>query len=199
MRNIVPGACRLAMALVAGVAAMTPLSAAPYQAKRVGDWAVAASADESGCFLSRDYDEPEGTTLLLGLDIAGTNHLSVLNPDWSIKPKAQVVLDFRLSKGAYPQHAAIGIAAMGKRGFVTDFEPGFPAHFAASAFLHVRRGAVPVAELSLAGSGAAVAELRACVAAQRRLAAAGPRQQTDAPRVPKDPFAAEFDQRSRKP
>ena len=191
----------LSLVLAAAAAAELPpmsLPAAAYVPRTIAGWTVAASADESGCFLTRDYADQGGTTLLLGLDNAGANRLTLLNPDWSIKRRAQVVLDFRLSKGAYPQHAAIGIESNGKQGFVTDFETGFPGHFASSGFLHVQRGTVPVAQLSLAGSGAAIAELRRCVALQRAQAAGGSPGRQHSERIPRDPFAPGFDRRDRK-
>lgn len=182
----------LAVAAAADVPPV-PAPAAVYAPRSIAGWTVAASTDESGCFMTRDYADQGGTTLLLALDIAGANRLSILNPDWSIKPGAQVTLDFRLSNGAYPQHAVVGIESNGKRGFVTDFEADFPRHFAASGLLHVQRAEVPVAHLSLAGSGAVVAELRRCVALHQP----SPGRQR-APRISRDPFAPAFDRRDRK-
>ena len=74
------------------------------------------------------------TTLLLGLDRAGRNHLSVLNRNWSIKPKDKLALTFRLSRGGYVDQAAVGMASDGKRGFVTTFEMRLGFLTAASAF-----------------------------------------------------------------
>ena len=125
---------------------------------------MAPSKDGQGCFLTKVYDRPGDTTLLLGLDRDGTNHLTVLNSNWSIEPKQRLKLDFRLSKGGYAKHFAVGLASDGKRGFVTSFEPKFPAYFASSHMLAIARGDVPVERLPLDGSGAAVASLRQCVA-----------------------------------
>lgn len=160
-----------------------------YAARDVGGWTVAASKDGKGCFLTRDYDRPGDTTLLLGLDRDGTNHLTVLNANWSIKPKDRLKLTFRLSGGAYAGHFAVGMASDGKQGFVTSFEAKFPTYFATSASLDITRGAVPVERLSLTGSGAAVAELRRCVESSRARPAAGPTDQLRADDIPKDPFA----------
>lgn len=188
----------VALMLAITILASAPVAASAYLSKTIAGWTIAASADGSGCFVTRDYGAPNGTMLLLGLDIAGANRLSVLNADWSIKPKTQVVLDFRLSNGNYSKHAAVGIAANGMKGFVTDFEVRFPAHFAASDFLHIQRGEIPVAHLALAGSGAAVAELRRCVVTLRAPTPDGSAAQEPSGRIPRDPFAPEFDRKARK-
>ncbi len=187
-----PGAARLAAApltfLIAALAG-SPAAAQDYPSRTVGDWTVAASKDGEGCFITRTFDGSGDTTLLLGLNTSGSNHLSVLNENWSIKPKARMALSFRLSGGGYPDHPVVGMAADGKKGFVTDFDPKFLGHFAASKALHIYRGKVPVEQLPLVGSGAAVTELRRCVdllQARSRAPAADPKRST---RIPKDPFA----------
>ncbi|KQT35236.1 hypothetical protein ASG29_03755 [Sphingomonas sp. Leaf412] len=169
-----------------GCHAEAPLAARDRPAPRdVGGWTVAASEDAKGCFVTRTYDRPGATTLLLGLDIDGANRLSVLNENWSIAPREKLKLTFRLSRGGYVGQAAVGIVSDGKQGFVTGFEATFPSYFAASPTLAIARGDVPVERLPLDGSGAAVARLRACVAALRAMPAA---RRDD--RIPKDPFAA---------
>ncbi|NJR78544.1 hypothetical protein [Sphingomonas corticis] len=182
--------------LIAAVAPVALLTAAARDAetRTVGAWAVTTSADGDGCFLSRDYDRPGATTLLLGLDRAGRNHVSVLNRNWSIKPKDRLALTFRLSRGGYVDQASVGMASDGKRGFVTAFETRFPRYFAASTALAIFRGTVPVERLPLDGSGAAVAALRQCVAA---LGDAPARPKEHGARIPKDPFAKNADRESR--
>ena len=169
------------LTIIAAIGA-APAAGADYPARTLGAWTVAASAEGDGCFVTRSYDRPGGTVVMLGLDRDGANRLSVLNGNWSIKPKDKLKLTFRLTSGGYVGHQAFGMASDGKRGFVTSFEPGFPRYFASSRALAIFRGDVPVERLALDGSGAAVAELRRCVAAQR----AG-----DSPgeRIPRDPFA----------
>ena len=162
----------------------------------VGGWTVAASKDQRGCFLTRTYGGAGATTLLLGLDIDGSNHLSVLNDNWSIKQNDQLKLNFRLSNGGYSEHPVVGMASEGKKGFVTNFETKFLSYFAASTDLRIYRGDVPVERLSLGGSGAAVAELRRCVGIYRAKTAAGAREKGRSDQIPKDPFAPEAKQRS---
>jgi hypothetical protein len=173
-------------------------AAAPaYVSQDLDGWTVATSKDGKGCFLTREYDRTGETTLLLGLDADGTNHLSVLNANWSIKPKDKLKLTFRLSNGAYPGHFAIGIVSDEKQGFVTSFEAKFLTYFASSKDLFIARGDVPVERLSLAGSGAAVAELRRCVDAVRtEKGVADDKERGD--RIPKDPFAPAAERKSRK-
>jgi hypothetical protein len=174
--------------LAAGLLTGAGAFAQDYAIREVAGWTVTASRDGKGCFLTRAYQGSRETTLLLGLDSDGSNRLSLLNANWSIKPKERESLDFRLSNASFPRHLAVGIASDGKRGFVTSFGERFPAIFAASTFLHVSRGTVPVERLSLRGSGAAVAELRRCVASQRgRRAPDAPGGESD---IPVDPFAS---------
>jgi len=155
----------------------------------VGNWTVAPSKDGKGCFLTREYDRRGGTTLLLSLDIDGTNRLVVLNANWSIKPKDQLELNFRLSNSSYPAHFAVGMASDGKQGFVTSFGAKFPSLFAASKILHISRGNVPVERLDLEGSEAVVAELTSCVDDQRAKPATAADGKADPGDIPKDPFA----------
>ncbi len=176
---------RVAAAVAIGAASSSPALAQGYAAKQLGDWTVAASKDGSGCFISRGFDQPGGTTLLLGMDRDGSNHFSVLNENWSIRPQDRLKLTFRLSQGGYPNHQAIGIVADGKQGFVAAFDPKFPTSFAGSKALHIDRGTTPVARLPLDGSGAAVAELQRCVAAQHGPAKAVASDDG----IPRDPFA----------
>lgn len=155
----------------------------------LGDWTLALSEDGQGCFLTRIYKRPGDTTLLLGLDRDGSNHLTVLNANWSIKPKERLALDFKLTNGGYPKHFAVGLFSDGKRGFVTSFENAFPTYLAKSQRLDIARGDVPVERLALDGSGAAIAALRDCVAAQKAKPAKALRDDDGADGIPRDPFA----------
>jgi hypothetical protein len=173
------------------VSATIVLTAAPAAAQReaardLGEWTVTAARDGDGCFATRTYDRDGATTLLLGLSSDGTNRLTVLNANWSIKPRDRLTLAFRMARRSYPDQAAIGIATNGKQGFVATFDKRFPDHFAASPMLAITRGAVPVERLPLDGSGRAVAELRRCTAS----AADVPSPRTDdSIGIPRDPFA----------
>ncbi|MEH3105308.1 MAG: hypothetical protein PGN12_15590 [Sphingomonas phyllosphaerae] len=189
MRTLSPATLLSALALATSMAGH-PVFAADYATRDVGAWIVAASSDQKGCFITRTYPAPRGTTLQFGLDMDGSNRLTLLNPNWSIRAREQLRLDFQLSHSAFPRHLAIGIAPQGKRGFVTDFGATFPRSFATSAFLKVRRGDVPVEELTLDGSGAAVAELRRCVDRQRT-PVAGKAAREGGARIPLDPFAGD--------
>jgi hypothetical protein len=164
-------------------------SAQEYSMRDVGGWTVVASKDKKGCFLSRTYAGPGETTLLLGLDIDGSNHLSVLNDNWSIKPDDRLELNFRLSNGGYSKHPVVGMASEEKKGFVTSFETKFISYFATSKALHISRDDVPVEQLSLDGSGAAVAELQNCVGVFKTKTAAGGREERRSDDIPRDPFA----------
>ncbi|WP_420140320.1 hypothetical protein [Sphingomonas sp.] len=198
-RIIARAATGAAFLIAAGAGAFSGArAAAPAYPQDVGGWTLAESSDGKGCFLTRIYDHRGDTTLLLGLDVDGSNHLSVLNANWSIKPKERLKLTFRLSGGTYPRHFAVGMASDGKQGFVTNFEAKFLPLFAASRDLFVANGAVPVERLPLDGSGAALGELRKCVAAQRAKPAPAPGKTTKSDDIPEDPFApANRDKRRR--
>ena len=177
-----------AVAAAIGAMASSHAAARTYTTQDVAGWTVAASTDGKGCFLSREYDRTGQTTLLLGLNTDGTNRLSILNANWSIRPKDRLKLTFRLSNGSFPKHFAVGVASDGKQGFVTSFGAKFPAHFATSRNLDVFRDNVPVEKLSLEGSGASVAELRKCVAVQRTRPT-DRAEPTSSDSIPIDPFA----------
>lgn len=177
--------CRSVASAVVALLVAAPALAQDYPARQLGDWTVAPSKDGSGCFISRDFDRPGHTSVLLGLSRDGSNHFSVLNENWSIRPQDRLKLTYKLSQGGYPNHAAVGIVADGKQGFVAAFDAGFPTAFAGSKALHIERGDTPVERLPLDGSGAAVAELQRCVAAQHGPAKA----EASDDGIPRDPFA----------
>jgi len=176
-----------------GLVALSPTGATAADKdalpRKIGDWTLAVSEDGDGCFLTRIYDRPGGTTLLLGLDRDGSNHLTVLNANWSIKPRERLALDFKLTNGSYPKHFAVGLASDDQRGFVTSFEKPFPTYLARSQALNIARGDVPVERLSLAGSGAAIAALRDCVTAQKARPTKATRSDNATDGIPRDPFA----------
>lgn len=179
----------LTFVCAAGLFATAHVSARTYASRTVGGWTVAASKDGMGCFTAREYDRKGGTTLLLGLDADGTNRLVVLNENWSIKPKDQLKLNFRLSNSSYPAHFAVGIVSEGKQGFATSFGAKFPSYFAASKVLNISRGDVPVERLDLDGGDAAVAELKNCVADVRAKPSPATEEKARSDDIPKDPFA----------
>lgn len=184
-------------AFFTGLFASAHAFAQEYPARNIGGWTVAASKDKEGCFVTRTYEGEGETTLLLGLDVDGGNHLSVLNANWSIKPKDRWKLTFRLSNGGYSNQPVVGMASQGKQGFVTNFEAKFPSYFAASKALHIYRDKVPVEQLSLDGSGTAVAELRRCVEIFSAKTTARAREKGRSGQIPKDPFAPDAEPRSR--
>lgn len=187
----------LTLALAAALFASGEAHAQQFPTTDVGDWTVAANRDNTGCFITKTYPRPGETTVLLGLNTDGSNHLTVLNENWSIESQERLELRFELSRGDYTDHPVVGMASGGKRGFVTSFESEFPAYFAASRALHIYRGDVPVEQLSLDGSSNAVTELRRCVAMIAAEPAATPREDERSDAIPKDPFARDARRRSR--
>ncbi len=184
--------------MVTGPALHAEAFAQSYAVRSQGPWTLAPSNDAPGCFMTREYAGDGGTTLLFGLDADGQNHLSVMNDNWSIKPKDRLTLDFRLSSRRYAKQAAIGMASNGKRGFVTRFAPKFTTDLATSKFLYIDRGDVPVARLTLDGSAPAVAELKRCIAAVSARPVAGATAGRGDETVPKDPFSRDRNRQSHK-
>ena len=179
-----------ALTCTTALSARDPASARGYAPREIGDWTVTASKDGKGCFLTRTYERLGDTTVLLGLDTDGTNRLSVLNANWSIKAKDRLTLTFRLSNSSYPAHFAVGIVSDGKQGFVTSFGAKFPSYFASSKDFQISRGDVPVERLSLERIEAAVAGLRKCVDDQSGEPAAAPSGKAHSDDIPPDPFAS---------
>lgn len=171
------------------IATLLLILAAPaqgYATRDVGQWKIAAARDGDGCFMTRIYPREGDTTLLFGLSADGSNRLTVLNANWSIKPQDRLTLDYRLSNRRLPKQTAIGLATGDKRGFVSAFDAKFPTQFAAATSLAISRGETPVERLTLEGTGAAIAELRRCVAVSK----AGPAARSASDdTIPRDPFA----------
>lgn len=171
------------------IASLLLILAAPaqgYPTRDLGPWKIAAARDGDGCFMTRVYPREGDTTLLFGLSADGSNRLTLLNANWSIRPQDRLTLDYRLSNRRLPKQTAIGLASGGKRGFVSAFDARFPAQFAAATGLAIFRGETPVERLTLEGTGAAVAELKRCVAASK----AGPdARPVPDDTIPRDPFA----------
>lgn len=171
------------------IASLLLILAAPaqgYATRDLGPWKIAAARDGDGCFMTRVYPREGETTLLFGLSADGSNRLTLLNANWSIRPQDRLTLDYRLSNRRFPKQAAIGLASGDKRGFVSAFDTKFPSQFAAAASLAIFRGDTPVERLTLEGTGAAVGELRRCVAASKVGADA---RSTPDDMIPRDPFA----------
>ncbi|WP_294263625.1 hypothetical protein [uncultured Sphingomonas sp.] len=172
--------------MIASLLMILAVPAQGYATRDVGQWKIAAARDGDGCFMTRVYPREGDTTLLFGLSADGSNRLTLLNANWSIKPQDRLTLDYRLSNRRLPKQAAIGLASNDKRGFVSAFDAKFPAQFAAASRLEIFRGETPVERLTLEGTGAAIAELRRCVTASKAGPAARPAAD-DA--IPRDPFA----------
>lgn len=171
------------------IASLLLILAAPaqgYATRDLGQWKIAAARDGDGCFMTRTYPREGDTTLLFGLSADGSNRLTLLNANWSIRPRDRLTLDYRLSNRRLPKQAAIGLASGNKQGFVSAFDARFPAQFAAATSLAIFRGETPVERLTLEGTGAAIAELKRCVAASKARPTARP---TPDDTIPRDPFA----------
>ena len=180
----------IVLACAGGLNIADAASARDHAPRNIRGWTVVVGKDGKGCFLTRQYERNGGTTLLLGLDTDGTNRLTVLNANWSIKPKDKLTLNFRLSNSSYPEHFAVGMTSEGKRGFVTSFGAKFPSYFAASRILHISLGDVPVERLDLDGGAPAIAALTDCVDDLRAKPPTAGERDAHPDDIPTDPFAS---------
>lgn len=165
----------------------TALHAQSYQPREVGGWRIAPMEDEEGsCFISLEYEGDGSTELFLTLDPTGKTFLLIRNDNWSIKAKEELRLNFSLSMGDYSDHTVIGTE---NRGFITTFEPKFIDYFAKSTYLEIDRDGQLIDSLKLKGSGAAVLELKRCVATIKRASEAMTKERKRLEHIPSDPFA----------
>lgn len=178
------------MFLVAGLACVASAAdAADYRAREVGGWNISAADDGEACIMSLDYEGEGETSLIFSLKLDGDNLLAMMNYNWSIKEGEKLDLEYRLSNGTYEKHPSFGFASGGKKGFGTQFENKFSDYLAQSKYLHVYRDGKVVDNVSLTGTGVAVAELRRCLGIIRANDAAEAREKARFSHIPLDPFA----------
>jgi hypothetical protein len=182
---------RATLVLVSALTVGGPLRAAEYRAREIAGWTVSETSDGTACLMGMDYEGEGATRLILSLDPKGENRLIVSNLNWSTKEDEELELEYALSNGTYEKHPTIGMRSEGRGGLVTGFEKPFPDYFAQSRYLHIRRDGTLVDRLSLDGSGAAVTELRRCVAVVRSRAAVEAREKARWADIPTDPFKAD--------
>lgn len=155
------------IAIAAGIGALVLTSAqtaaSPDPAKRNAAWQVGPLA--SGlCLLVGEY--PDGTRLFIGSGGVGPANLSLANPRWQATtgrfyPMA-LVLD-----GRRTELSAVGMVEGGLSGFMFRVGTDFLGDLAAARRLELSGTAAPRQSLDLAGSAAAVARLRECLAERK--------------------------------
>jgi TonB family protein len=152
-----------------------------------GGWSI--SQIEHACGLSMEYEGPGETNLHVVLGTDGIVILGVTNTGWSAKEGEEYELRFVLDGVEYSGGKAKGTSLGLRPGFLTGMKPDFLKHFAAGRTLFIYKGDVLVDQLSLAGTTAALAEARLCLATVRAEEAAEARERARWAHINSDPFA----------
>ena len=166
----------IALASALAGLAVTPASARDWP--DAGGWSIGELDNGTSCYVTQEFEGAGETSLMLTLNVDNTVLLSALNANWTSKPGQTYQLTYVLDAGEYSDHASIGFESGGRKGFVGGFEPSFPSYFGTL-----------VDQLSLKGTGPAVALGRACVATLKAKADAAGREKARLEHIPIDPFA----------
>lgn len=146
-------------------------------------------ADE-WCALTSEYKGPGESTLTVVIRRAGKPMVRVENYNWSAADGEKYEdISFRLNGKSYSGGMAMGTKNEGRSGFMMAANEEFLQDFAASSYFHVYKGEQIIDRLDLAGSAAAVAAARKCVAYVDGLRSAEEREKRKYEDLPKDPFA----------
>ncbi|MGI8704634.1 MAG: SPOR domain-containing protein [Sphingomicrobium sp.] len=171
---------------------LSVLFATPLQARQwasAGGWDVAEIGSDM-CGMALEYEGEGETILVLGLSTSGSVVMTLSNYRWSIVPDRTYKLVYLLNGAAYTGGESVGFSSGIRKGFVTNFEPDFLKHFAASSYLTVEsEDGVLIDDLKLNGSAAGLAQVSRCVAHRKALAAAEARKKAKFAHIPSDPFA----------
>lgn len=175
------------------VALSVPAFATPAIAAEdvtVAGWQV-GEIDGESCVMVSDFEGKGETTLGVALRTDGQVYLSLTNYNWSAVPERAYDLAFALDGTSYSGGKSIGYQNSGKKGFITTFEPDFLQHFAQSTYLKVSSAdGVTIDDLDLAGSAAALVQMRRCVAHLKSVAAAEAKEKARLAHIPEDPFSS---------
>lgn len=161
----------------------------------VAGWTIFEVDD--GCGLHSEFQGPGDTELAIVLLRDSEDvRLVATNSNWSTVEKQRYPdIEYDTSVATYTKGTAVGVTINSKKGFATNFEPDFADAFVKSPYLHIRRGDVMMDKLGLAGSAAALAKVRVCVATlraeKRRADAAAEAERRRYSGITRDPFAAD--------
>jgi len=180
-------ASRTGAGVLAIMLSLTPAMARAREWPSAGGWDVIEVDD--GCGVHLTYEGAGETELSVLLLITGGTVVFVANSDWSIKTDQEYDLSFHLDGVAYSGGKSMGTTISAKPAIMAPMSSGFLEHFAAGKSLHIYRGKTLVDQLSLTGTGAAVAMLRRCVQSVKVRADAAAREKARWAHIPKDPFA----------
>lgn len=151
------------------------------------DWVTGREDDT--CGISMEY-EGDGSTQLMILG-TGINEplIQITNYNWSAKHGERYDLQYHMGNHYYEIPSAGIEASDNRKGFVTYLSASFIIDFAKSSGLTLKIGDKLVDDLSLAGSGAAIARFNACRRAVKAEIAKAKADEERLKYIPKDPFA----------
>lgn len=156
---------------------------------KTAGWTIIEGDDE--CSIFSDFEGKGSTELLVMLNTDGTAAASLTNLRWSSAKGEKYDLRWKMNDYEY-SGTAIGLGDRfdARRGFAAKFPGKFIDDFAAGVSLTVYRGEVVVDDLNLAGTSAAVATAKRCLAAVRFDIAAREREKRRLAHISDDPFAS---------
>lgn len=155
----------------------------------VQGWTIGEVDD--GCGMMMDYAGEGSTDLYFFEKVGGESTILARNYNWSAKDGEAYPMTFWLDRTPFSGEVTGMKPSDGKAGFVIKGNASFRKAFAAASGLTITRGETVVDDLSLKGSGAALATLSRCVARVRAKLAAEAREKARFAHIAKDPFASE--------
>lgn len=171
--------------MVAAVFA-TPASARSWP--DAGGWDIVESDDS--CYVSSEFEGKGDTQLTLVIYPDGQALAFMTNTGWTAKTGEEYVMSWVLNGSSYTgPNIGSGKEYDSRKGFGAKFGADFVGDFGKAADLRVYRGSVLVDQLSLVGSGAAVAMGRRCAAHVQASIAAVEREKKRLAHIADDPFA----------
>jgi len=142
----------------------TPGTASARDWPKTAGWEVIE--DTTSCAIWQDFEGKGSTELLIMLNLDGSASASLSNLDWSTAEGEKYELSWVLNGSVYTGPAfAIAKTYDVRKGFVAKFDGDFIDDVAKGSALTVYRGDLLVDDLSLAGTGAAVAVAKRCIQA----------------------------------
>jgi TonB family protein len=176
--------------LVAAAALLVAPAAYAREWGEAGGWNIGESSDGESCGAVMEYEGKGETNLIFLHYVDGRIVLGATNTGWSAEKEKEYELVYVLNGKSYSGGKSFGLGERYeiRKGFVTAMEPSFEADFAAGSGLQVYLGGTLVDNLSLNGTGAAVARVRQCVAHLRGIKQAAERERQRWAHIPDDPF-----------
>lgn len=176
--------------LAAAVIALWASSAQARVWGEAGGWDIGESSDGESCGAVMEYEGKGETNLIFLHYVDGRIVLGATNTGWSAEKEKEYDLVYVLNGKTYSGGKSFGLGERYelRKGFVTAMEPSFEADFAAGSGLRIYLGGTLVDNLSLSGTGAAVARVRQCVAHLRGVKQAAERERQRWAHIADDPF-----------